>query len=260
MRGIMLLLATLIGLPVGAAAPAIFDHSAFDALLRRHVRHGRVDYDAFKAASLFSAYLDALERADPTALDERERLAFWINVYNAYTIELIVQHGERESIRNINKTLGLWAGKGPWREPLVRAGGRRLTLDEVEHEIVRKQFHEPRIHFALVCAAVSCPPLRAEAYVGTRLDAQLDEQARLFLRHTPASNRVDVAARSVHVSPIFDWYRQDFGGSDASIGRFIAQYYSAGPERELLARGTFKLEITPYDWTLNSSARGGVGK
>lgn len=257
MRGMALMLATLISLPLGAAETRAFDHAAFDALLRRHVRDGRVDYDAFQAAPTFRAYLDALDAANPAVLDEPERLAFWINAYNAYTIALIVQHGERESIRNINKTLGLVAAKGPWKEPLVRAGGRRLTLDEVENEIVRKQFHEPRIHFALVCAALSCPPLRAEAYVGARLDAQLDEQARVFLLHTPAGNRVDVAARRLYVSPIFDWYRQDFGGSDASIARFIAQYYAAGPERDLLLGGSFKLETTPYDWTLNSRARAG---
>lgn len=258
MTGVVALLAAGIGLPLAAVVPLPFDHGAFDALLGAHVRDGRVDYDAFAAAPTFRGYLDALERADPSTLDDAERLAFWINVYNAYTIELIVRHGERESIRNINKTLGLVAGKGPWSEPLVRAGGRRLTLDEVEHEIVRKQFREPRIHFALVCAAVSCPPLRAQAYTGARLAAQLDEQTRLFVRHTPAANRVDAAARKVYVSPIFDWYRQDFGGSDAAIGRFLAGYYGAGTERELLASGAFKLETTPYDWSLNGLARRGA--
>lgn len=260
MRGIVLMLAALLGLPAGAAPASAFDHAAFDALLHAHVRDGRVDYDAFKAAPSFRGYLDALDRAAPDAFAEPERLAFWIDVYNAYTIELIVQHDERESIRNINKFLGLVAAKGPWKEPLVRAAGRRLTLDEVEHEIIRKQFREPRIHFALVCAAVSCPPLRSEAYVGARLEQQLDQQARLFLLHTPAGNRVDLAARRLYVSPIFDWFRQDFGGSDASIGRFIAQYHSPGPERDLLLSGAFELETTPYDWSLNSVARGEAGK
>ena len=92
--------------------------------------------------------------------------------------EPVNRHGERESIRNIRKTLGVLPLKGPWSERMVRAAGRELTLDEVEHEIVRKEFREPRIHFALVCAALSCPPLRREAYVGARLDAQLEEQAR----------------------------------------------------------------------------------
>lgn len=250
----------LLGAPPAGAQAAAFDHGAFDALLRAHVRDGRVDYDAFARATTFRAYLRSLERADLAALPEPERLAFWINAYNAYTIQLIVAHGERESIRNVNKTLGVLALKGPWKEPIVRAAARTLTLDDVEHEIVRKQFREPRIHFALVCAAVSCPPLRAEAYTGARLDAQLDEQARAFLLATPAANRVDPAARSVHLSPIFDWYRGDFGGDDAALGRYVAAFHPPGPARELLLSGDFRVHWTAYDWALNSQARAGVAR
>src|SRR6185436_15382923 len=102
-----------------------------------------------------------------------EQLAFWINAYNAYTIQLVNSHHERASIQNLRAVLG----HSPWQEPLVKAGGRTYTLDQVEHEILRKRFHEPRIHFAIVCAAVSCAPLRSEAYVGVRIEAQLDDQA-----------------------------------------------------------------------------------
>lgn len=235
-----------------ASAGAGFDHAGWDGLLRRHVVGGMVDYDAFVAAPEFPKYLDDLARADLARLDDRERLAFWINVYNAYTIELINRHAERESIRNINRSLGL-ALKGPWREKLVRAGGQVLHLDHVEHEIVRKQWREPRIHFALVCAAMSCPPLRAEAYTGARLDQQLDDQARRFLLQTPQANRVDVEAATVHGSPIYtSWYRDDFGATDAAIGRFLAGFRPEGPERQLLLSGRFRLVETPYDWTLNS--------
>jgi hypothetical protein len=237
-----------------AAPGSTFDHSAFDALLSRHVADGLVDYDAFRSAPSFHAYLDALAKADLAPLPEPERLAFWINAYNAYTIELINRHGERESIRNINTTLGL-ALKGPWHEPLVRAAGQVHHLDHVEHEIIRKQFREPRIHFALVCAAVSCPPLRTEAYTGARLDAQLRDQAQAFLRQSPDKNRVDVAQRTVYVSRVFEYYARDFGGTDAAIGRYIAQFYPAGPERALLESGAFTLRKTEYDWTLNSRER-----
>jgi hypothetical protein len=188
------------------AAATGFDHSLFDALLRRHVAHGRVDYDAFARAPAFSRYLDQLAAAEVQRLDEKDRLAFWINAYNAFTIELIDRHHERESIRNIDKTLGILKGKGPWQEKIVRAGGALYTLDEVEHGIIRKAFHEPRIHFALVCAAVSCPPLRSEAYTGERLEGQLQDQARTFLLSEPAKNRVDAAAGVVYLSPIFGWY------------------------------------------------------
>ena len=139
---------------------------------------------------------------------------------------------------------------------MVRAAGRELTLDEVEHEIVRKEFQEPRIHFALVCAAVSCPPLRREAYAGDRLDAQLEEQARRFLGDRE-KNRVDAASGTVFVSPIFVWYRDDFGGSNAALGRYLARSWPQGPERDLLLSGRFRLRETDYDWRLNGVAKGG---
>ncbi len=103
------------------------DHAVFDPLLRAHVRDGLVDYDAFRDAAAFRRYLTSLARASLTGADDDERLAFWLNVHNAYTIQLIVTHGERESIRNINRTLGVLRLKGPWSEPLVRAAGRTLT-------------------------------------------------------------------------------------------------------------------------------------
>ncbi|HET7746574.1 MAG TPA: DUF547 domain-containing protein [Vicinamibacteria bacterium] len=234
------------------AASLSFDHSAFDALLKKHVTPaGLVDYDAFGRAPEFKRYLKDLAAARPDALPPREQLALWINAYNAYTIELVNAHGERESIRNINKTLGVYRGKGPWQEPIARVGGRALTLDEIEHGIIRKRFAEPRIHFALVCAAMGCPELRREAYTGERLSAQLDDQARAFILRSPRRNRVDVAARTVHVSPIFTWYREDFGGDDAAIGRYLARYFPPGPEQQLLAGGRFTLETTEYDWSLN---------
>ena len=231
------------------------DHSDFDRLLRQHVVNGRVDYDAFDRATEFKRYLSLLDATDPAALPEKERLAYWINTYNAYTIELINQHKERQSIRNINKSLGFLRLKGPWGERLVKAGGKTLTLDDVEHRIIRKEFREPRIHFALVCAALGCPPLRSEAYTGAALDTQLEDQGRLFLRESPTKNRVDVEARTVFVSLIFNLYREDFGGSNATVGSFIAHWYPEGPERRLLASGDFTTRETPYDWSLNRLVR-----
>ena len=178
-----------------AAGPAVFDHSSFDRLLKAHVADGRVDYDAFAPSPEFPRYLEALSRARPEALDKKERLAFWINAYNAYTIQLVNAHGEHASIRNIDKTLGVVKAMGPWKEEMVKAGGLTTSLDFVENGIIRKQFKEPRIHFALVCAARSCPPLRSEAYTGARVDAQLDDQARLFIARSPEKNRVTWSTR-----------------------------------------------------------------
>jgi hypothetical protein len=231
-----------------------FDHADFDTLLNAHVRDGLVDYDSFAAAPGFHRYLDRLAAFDPSALSRAEQLAFWINAYNAYTIALILAHDERESIRNINRTLGL-SLKGPWRERLVHVGGNHYSLDDVEHEIIRPRFGEPRIHFAVVCAAIGCPPLRSEAYRGDVLDVQLDDQARRFLLSTPASNRVDAAARTVALSPIFNWYKEDFGGGKEAIGRFVARLFPAGAERSLLESGRFTLTFTEYDWRLNAQSR-----
>ena len=238
------------------ASPAPVDHAGFDALLGRHVADGLVDYDAFARSDEFRAYLDRLARARLDGLPEADRLAFWINVYNAWTIEQINAHEERDSIRNINKTLGLIPLKGPWSEKMVRAAGRTLSLDDVEHGIIRKEFDEPRIHFAVVCAALGCPPLRSEAYTGARLEEQLEDQARLFLLRSPEKNRVDVAERTVWVSSILTWYKDDFGGTDASLGRLLARYWPEGEARQLLLSGRFQLRKTDYDWTLNSVERG----
>ena len=262
LRSFLARLAGILALAVMASAPplaaqAAFDHGAFDALLRAHVRGGMVDYDAFARAPEFQRYLASLAGFDPTALPERERLAFWINAYNAYTIRLIVRHEERESIRNINKTFGLVKAYGPWKEKLAVVGGRTYGLDEIEQGIIRPRFREPRIHFALVCAAMGCPPLRSEAYAGARLDAQLDDQARTFLLRSPTKNRVDAASRTVYLSPIlveFRDYIEDFGGSRDAVGRFVALYHPPGLERALLETGGFRVVTTAYDWTLNSQA------
>jgi len=245
----------LLLLPSRTTAEEAFDHSAFSTLLGQHVHEGLVDYDAFAASLRFDAYLDALAAARPGELSRDERLAFWINVYNAFTIELVNSHKERRSIRNINRTLGLLPLKGPWSERMVRAASRSLTLDEVEHEIIRKQFDEPRVHFALVCAAMGCPPLREEAYTGGKLDAQLEDQARAFVRRSPEKNRVDLASRTVRVSPVFEWYRDDFGGTRAAIGACLARYFPDGEERRLLLSGRCDLETTDYDWSLNDATR-----
>jgi len=237
----------------GPASAQTFDHSALDELLKKHVVKGMVDYDAFASAGSFKEYLAALAAADVSTLPERERLAFWINVYNAYTIEIINQHEERASIRNIKKDEGGFPRvRSAWKEPVVKAGGKTYTLDEVENDVIRKQWKEPRVHFALVCAAMSCPPLRSEAYTGAKLDAQLDSQGRTFVPDAARGSRVDVKKAEVFASRIFDWYKEDFGGSKESIGRFIAQYYPESPEKQLLLGGRFELDYLDYDWTLNS--------
>jgi len=247
-----LLLALPFAVMPAAASAQAFDHSAFDELLKKDVVKGMVDYDAFAEAGSFKKYLASLDAADPSKLPDKERLAFWIDAYNAYTIELVNAHDERASIKKINEAEGLIRARGPWKQPVVKVGGRTYSLDEVENDVIRKQFPEPRVHFALVCAAMSCPLLRSEAYTGAKLDAQLDSQARLFLLDAARGSHVDVKDGVVRASRILDWYKEDFGGSDEAIGRFIALYHSESPEKQLLLSGHFKMEFLEYDWRLNS--------
>lgn len=244
-----------------ARAQATFDHADFSAVLAAHVRDGLVDYDGVGRDPRFEAYLGKLAAFDPATLGRDEQLAFWINAYNAYTLKLILKHDERRSIRNINKTLFVKA-YGPWKEKLAVVGGTAYGLDAIEQEIIRPTYREPRIHFALVCAAMGCPPLRAEAYTGAALEAQLQDQGRIFLRESPAKNRVEVGARRVFLSQVFKFrdYKKDFGGSEAAIGRFVAQWYPPGPERTLLESGAFAVTYTDYDWSLNSQARAAASR
>ena len=260
-RSAFILAALLIGLVVpqqrASAQVRTFGHEEFDTLLHAHVVAGMVDYDAFASSPAFARYLGRLATFDPMTLGRNEQLAFWINAYNAYAIQLINAHHEHESIRNINKSFGFVKGYGPWKEQIAVVGGHAYGLDEIEQEIIRKRFGEPRIHFALVCAAMGCPPLRSEAYTGARLEDQLADQGRTFIARSPARNRVDVASRTVFLSPIFVEFRdyiKDFGGDEAAVGRYIAPYFPAGAERDLLMRGDFRVEKTRYDWTLNSQA------
>lgn len=235
---------------------AAFDHRRFDEVLAAFVdARGRVDYAGLKRSGALDPYLAQLDAATPEAMPPRERLAFWINVYNAWTLRLILDHHPVQSIKRITPVrlpgLSLYLPKlnSPWEYRIVRAAGRRLTLNEVEHGIIRKAFDEPRIHFALVCAARSCPKLRREAYTGPRLDAQLDDQARDFL-HDPARNRIPDAPGLIRLSPIFRWFRRDFARDERGLQAFLAPYFE-GDVRERLRRGDYRVRYLRYDWRLN---------
>ncbi len=248
--GAVLALVLAVPQSVNAQATA-FDHGRFDALLKAHVVRGFVDYDAFARAPEFREYLAALDRATPKALDDDERLAFWINAFNAYTIALIVEHHELQSIRNINRTLGFLQLNGPWNEPIVRVGGERYSLDQVHHAILRKEFGESRVHFTLACGAVGCPPLRSEAYTGARLVEQFESQARTFLRDSPTKNRVE--GRMIVLSPVLMAYRNDFGPGRDDLARALAPYFD-GELRKRLGEGRAFFRTSEFDWSLNSLA------
>lgn len=228
-------------------------HAPFDSLLRAHVREGLVDYDAFQRSPPFARYLAAIAVMQPESLGRDDQLAFWINAYNAYTIAQVNAHAERKSIRNINRRFGGVGPSGAWSEPMAVVGGRRYTLDQIEHERIRPVYREPRVHFALVCAALGCPPLRSEAYAASTLNAQLDDQGRRFVGGSPTKNRVDPNSRTAWLSPIFRWYGEDFGRDTGEMLKYLARFAASDHERTALLSGSLRVRWTEYDWTLNSA-------
>ncbi len=178
-------------------------------------------------------------------------MALWINAYNAFTIKLILdRYPEIKSIKDIPRR---------WKLKRWLVGDRRYSLDEIEHEILRKRFEEPRIHFAIVCASISCPDLASEAYVGDRVEAQLDRATRRFLANPDKGFRTGFRRPEsrerpeVHISSIFKWFKKDFE-RDGSVLDFIGPYISA-PERTFVAEHGDRLKVRhlDYDWALNGS-------
>jgi hypothetical protein len=233
----------------GEAADSDQSHAILNRVLTNYVRDARVNYASLKAHSQdLNQYLEevaAISRADFKQWPEKQQIAFLINVYNAYTFRLILDHYPVKSIKEIG---GRWSN--PWDQPVVHLFGQTLTLNAVEHKMLRKDYNEPRIHFALVCAAKGCPPLRGEAYVATRLDGQLDDQAKQFLADTQ-KNRVDASGRTVYLSPIFKWYGEDFAKKSGSVLAFVKSYW---PVITPSNYENFKIRYTDYDWSLNEQS------
>lgn len=226
--------------PLAAREP---DHNRWAALLARHVRSTGVDYAGFKAdENQLDRYLDELAEVKTGTLTRNEQFAFFINAYNAHTVKMVLSGYPK--ITSI-KDLGGWFGS-PWKKKLCRIDGQALTLDEIEHEILRPRFKDPRLHFAINCAARSCPPLRDEPYTGAQLESQLDTATRHFVNN-PARNYLKNGV--LYLSRIFDWYEKDFS---EGVVAFVARHAEGSLKERLAARaGKVTLEYLDYDWSLN---------
>ena len=216
----------------------VFDHSAFDLILRESVSDGLVDYAHIRTARAheLDAYLARLSAADVTKLLRNERLAFYINLYNATMIRAVLDHNAPD-----------WTpaddGGKVFDEPRVHLGDSTLSLNQLEKTILIRRFREPRVHTALVCAARSCPPLLPRAYRGRDLVRVLAANMKQFLADT-SFNKIDTAAHTLRLSPIFKWYADDFaglGGVPAFAGRTLERNFAG-----------WKLEYLDYDWKLNA--------
>lgn len=220
------------------------NHLLWDSLLSTHVDDfGLVDYRGFmKDSLLLSEYLNQLSANAPNSeWSNDDQLAYWINLYNAATIKLITQHYPIKSIKDIGSSIQIPFVNTPWQMEFININGEIIDLDRIEHGIIQKEFDEPRIHFALVCAARSCPKLRNEAYQGSLLNLQLNDQAKLFLSD---KTKNDISANHVVISKLFRWYGDDFKKKTTLI-EYLNEYSPAVIHEDI------EIDFMNYDWKLN---------
>jgi hypothetical protein len=268
--------ALLLALPLAAWGQFDHGHAAWTALLKRHLvllegaHASQVDYAGFaRERAALKAYLDALSGVSESEFrgwSRTQSMAFLINAYNAWTVEKVLTRYPRlKSIRDFGTVFG-----NPWRDKFFTLFGKEYYLDGIEHEMLRAPgaYEEPRVHYALNCAAIGCPMLREEAYVAGRLDAQLEAQARRFLSDR-SRNRYDAAKGALEVSKIFDWYKIDWSSGYRGIGAnarpigSLTEYFAhnAGllasdpAEQRLLAEQKVGIRHLDYDWGLNDIKR-----
>lgn len=223
------------------------DYSLFTQVLHDHVKNGAVNYKGIKADTRFADFIELLKKTDPHTISQKNRLAFWINVYNAFVLKIVA---DQYPIKSIMSKTAYALGKSNFQKKLVAINGISYSLNDVENDIIRPM-GDPRIHFAINCAAKSCPPLRAEAFEASRLGEQLDEQTRQFLTNAE-QNSFDFAKNEATVSKIFDWFQEDFKKYAAGVPEFISRYLPPELGKQLLAVGkTFKIKHHDYNWDLN---------
>ena len=228
------------------------DHGAWQALLDRYLAPAndgvtRFDYAAVSDADAVAlhGYLESLAAAPISNCARDEQLPYWINLYNALTVRVILEHYPVDDIRDIDTSPGFFSN-GPWGQVLLSIEGEEISLDDIEHRILRPIWRDPRLHYVLNCASVGCPQLNPEAFTRDNAARLLDESARAFINHPRG---VAVGARGLTLSRLYDWYGEDFGEDEAGILAHIATF-AAPPLADALA-GAPEIRDYDYDWRLN---------
>ena len=214
--------------------------SIYNNLLQKHVTdNGIVDYKSFKAdEAKLDTYISYLEQTTPaSSWSENKQKAFWINAYNAYTIKLILENYPLKSIMDIKQD-----GKTAWKISFAKVGGKTYTLDHIEHEILRKNLFDPRIHVGVNCASVSCPKLGNVAFTEENVHANLDELMKEFIND---SSRNKITNNKVQISSIFDWFKEDFT-KNGSVIDYLNKYSNTE------INPNAKISYLKYDWSLNN--------
>lgn len=233
---------------------AAIDHGAWDHFLARYAGRGtdgivRLAYGRVTAEDRrkLDAYIGGLAATAIDGFDRPEQEAFWINLYNALTVRTVLDRYPVRSIRDIDTSPGLFQD-GPWGEILVLVEGEKLSLDDIEHRILRPIWHDPRLHYALNCAALGCPDLQLRAFTAAGMAAQLDEAARAYVNH-PRGARIEDG--DLVVSSVYVWYEKDFGNSEAAVIAHLRRYGNDPLRRAL--EGRAEIDGDDYDWALNDA-------
>ena len=231
------------------------DHSLFNEILDEYNYSGNVDYQGLKSEPKLEEYLKILSGTIPEKLkDNDEKIAFWINVYNAFTIKAIVDNYPVESINDLHKggrILGHILSTTIWDQDFIEINGQLYSLNDVEHEILRKEFTEPRIHFAIVCASISCPVLKNEAFTADKLDDQLQDQSLQFFKDV-TKNKFDTENKMAYISKILDWFEEDFGNNDEEILLYVSNFTDKKIALDIRNNlDDWSIDYLNYDWGLN---------
>ncbi|MEO5585437.1 MAG: DUF547 domain-containing protein [Flavobacteriales bacterium] len=218
-------------------------HKSWNELLKAHVKDGLVDYKGLvEEKDKLHAYCKLLSSTPPTdTWNKNDQLAFWINTYNAFTVQLIVDNYPVKSIKDLNPSLSVPLVHTVWTTTKFKIGEKDYSLDDVENKVLRSKFEEPRIHFAINCASMSCPPLRNEAFTGDRVQEQLDDQARNFINN-PRYNKI--SKDKAELSKIFSWFSGDFK-KHGTLVEFLNKY------SKVKLDANAELSYMDYDWSLN---------
>ncbi len=243
-------------MPHDSQSTAAIDHTAWDAVLARYVsRHpdgiNRVANGSVTAAdrAALDRYLDALSATPIARFNRDQQFAFWVNLYNALTVRVVLDHYPVDSIRDIDISSGLFAD-GPWGRDLIEVDGTALTLDDIEHRILRPLWRDPRIHYAVSCASLGCPNLARTAFLPGMLETMLNASAHDYINHPRGAAIRD---GRLYVSSLYDWFSEDFGGDDAGVIAHLRNFAQGA-----LADGLADIRSVSghaYDWRLNDAAR-----